>query len=107
MPSHTATPPPTGTMPSPSPTPSQPPAASVKIGVGSAHPIEIIAYGPWQCAQDYAWDVGHPVLAKPCQSTGSGIKLVGKMSALPGIQADVTLALLDARTGETVSGPTA
>ena len=28
-----------------------------------------------------------------------------EISALPGIQADVTLSLLDARTGEVVSGP--
>ncbi len=67
------------------------PAVGVTAGVGSAHPVEIVAYGPWQCAQDYTWDVGHPVLAKPCHSTGTGIKLVGKMSALPGVQTDVTV----------------
>jgi serine/threonine protein kinase len=81
------------------------PAIGVTVGVGSAHPVEIVAYGPWQCAQDYTWDLGHPVLAKPCHSTGTGIKLVGKMTGLPGIQTDVTVSLLDAQTGDVVSGP--
>jgi len=45
------------------------------------------------------------VLAKPCHATGTGIRLVGKMTALPGVQTDVTVSLLDARTGDVVSGP--
>jgi len=92
----------------PDPSASQPssrPAVGVSIGVGSARPVEIIAYGPWQCAPDYTWDVGHPVLAKPCHSTGTGIKLIGKMSGLPGVQTDVQVALVDAQSGDVVSGP--
>ena len=92
-------------LPSAGPSTTAQPAAGISIGVGSAHPVEIVAYGPWQCAEDYTWDVGHPVLAKPCHSTGAGIRLVGKMTALPGVQTDVTVSLLDAQTGDVVSGP--
>src|SRR5262249_1808414 len=95
----------TGPLPSaPASTPAQP-AAGVSVRGGSSHRVEIVAYGPWQCAPDYTWDVGHPVLAKPCHSTGTGIRLVGKMTGLPGVQTDVTVALLDAQTGDVVSGP--
>src|SRR6185437_4402044 len=80
-------------------------AAVDPFAPGSARPVEITAYGPWQCAADYTWDVGHPVLAKPCHSTGTGIKLIGKMSGLPGVQTDVQVALVDAQSGEVVSGP--
>jgi serine/threonine-protein kinase len=83
------------------------PAASVQLGTGGSgrrmRPDGV--YGPWQCPDTYSWDVGHPVLAKPCHSLGGGIRLIGHMQALPGVQADVTLTLLDVATGETAAGP--
>ncbi len=61
-------------------------------------------YGPWQCA-DYEYDTGHPVLAQPCYAIGGGIRVLGHVQALPGVEADVSLTLQDVDTGETVAGP--
>jgi serine/threonine-protein kinase len=70
-----------------------------------------VAFGPWQCADEYRWDPGHPVLAKPCFATASALKdggevrVIGHMQALPGVQADVSLTIEDAVSGERLVGP--
>jgi tRNA A-37 threonylcarbamoyl transferase component Bud32 len=63
------------------------------------------AFGPWRCGDDYTWDLGHPVLAKPCQSLGSAIRVLGMMEAMPGIQADFALSVRDASSDAVVAGP--
>ena len=60
--------------------------------------VEVEAYGPFQCKE--TWDVGHPVLATPCFATGPGIRVRGRLQAMPGVQADVTVYLEDAASGE-------
>jgi len=67
--------------------------------------VGVQAYGPWQCADNYQWDIGHPVLAKPCYAVGAGIRVIGHMQAVPGVQADVSLTIEDADSGETAAGP--
>jgi serine/threonine-protein kinase len=62
-------------------------------------------YGPLSCAPAYKWDVGHPAVAQPCHATGAAISLFGRLQALPGVQADVSLTLQDAASGRTVAGP--
>jgi serine/threonine-protein kinase len=83
-------------------------AGPVKARV-SAGPIRASAtaqvYGPWRCGDDYKWDVGHPVLARPCYSVGGSVRVVGQMQASPGVQADVSLAVHDAETDNVVAGP--
>jgi hypothetical protein len=64
-----------------------------------------IRFGPWRCGDDYEWDVGHPVLARPCHSLGGAIRVMGRVEAAPGVQTDVSLSVRDARTGEVVAGP--
>jgi len=86
------------------PSPSASGALSAGIAAGGRK-VEILAYGPWQCADAYTWDVGHPVIAKPCHAIGGGVRLTGHMEALPGVQADVSVTLVDAVTGEVISGP--
>jgi serine/threonine-protein kinase len=86
--------------------PAAQPGLKVRVGDPSSRPVEITAYGPWQCdGAEYQWDVGHPVLAKPCHANGGGVRLIGHLQALPGIQVDVTLSLVDAGTGEVLGGP--
>jgi serine/threonine protein kinase, bacterial len=63
------------------------------------------AYGPWQCGDKLTWDVGHPVLAWPCQSLGDTIRVIGHLSAAPGVRADVSLTVRDTQTKEVVAGP--
>jgi hypothetical protein len=70
-----------------------------KLGAGAR------AFGPWQCGQDYRWDIGHPVLAKPCFALGAQVRITGYMEAVPGVQADVSLTLEDVQTGRVVAGP--
>jgi serine/threonine-protein kinase len=65
----------------------------------------VAVYGPLRCTEAYVWDVGHPVLAMPCHATGPAIRLVGRMQAMPGVQADVSLSLHDADIGRLVAGP--
>jgi serine/threonine-protein kinase len=45
------------------------------------------------------------VLAKPCHATGGGVMLIAHMQALPGVQADVSVGLLDVATSNAVAGP--
>jgi serine/threonine protein kinase len=81
----------------------------LKINVGdptAAKSPETTGYGSYQCgSEEFTWDVGHPVIAKPCHALGPSVRVIGHMQALPGIQADVTLTLLDVATGQPVAGP--
>jgi serine/threonine-protein kinase len=90
------------------PTISAQPDPTARIGLPGAA-IEASLYGPYECPDQYVWDPGHPVLAKPCHAISvnarGGVRLLGRMQALPGVQADVVLTLEDADTGETVNGP--
>ena len=84
--------------------------AGAAVGVGgSAGAVRVQAgvrlFGPYQCTNDYQSDPGHPVLTKPCYAVGPGVRLIGHMEALPGVQADVSLSLQDVTTGETAAGP--
>jgi serine/threonine-protein kinase len=77
------------------------------VGV-TAGPGEVggsVEFGPWHCGEKYSWDLGHPVLAQPCHALGPSIRVAGEMEAAPGIQADIELAVHDARTDEIVAGP--
>jgi serine/threonine-protein kinase len=62
-------------------------------------------YGPWQCGDAYQWDIGHPALANPCYAVGGAIRVMGRMEATPGVQADVSLSVEDVGTGRRVAGP--
>src|SRR5262249_23082458 len=69
---------PSAATPAGSAAPSVSASASGLVRHGGS-PVAVVAYGPWQCADVYAWDLGHPVLAKPCHAIGSGIRLIGHM----------------------------
>jgi serine/threonine-protein kinase len=89
--------------------PTRPPAGRAPVDVGvSAGPgggkVEA-KFGPWRCGDQYDWDLGHPVLARPCHSVGSTVRVVGQMEAMPGIQADIALTLRDADSDEVLAGP--
>jgi hypothetical protein len=73
--------------------------------VGSGRAGASVRYGPWRCGDDYTWDLGHPVLAKPCHSLGDAVRVEGYMEAAPGVQADISLSVRDADTDEVVAGP--
>jgi len=64
-----------------------------------------VEFGPWRCGDDYTWDLGHPLLAKPCNSLGDAIRVLGMTEAMPGIQADLTLSVRDASSDAVVAGP--
>jgi serine/threonine-protein kinase len=81
-----------------------------RLGAGapthSAGPVEAIVWGAEQCADQYTWDLGHPLLAQPChQLSGTAIRMIGHTQALPSIQADVSISLVDAESGAVVDGP--
>jgi serine/threonine protein kinase, bacterial len=77
--------------------------ATASVGPGRAGAS--VAYGPWRCGDDYTWDLGHPVLAKPCHSLGDAVRIEGYMEAAPGVQADISLSVRDADTDEVAAGP--
>jgi serine/threonine-protein kinase len=90
------------------------PAASGAVTAGPAHAAVTVGpgtaggsveFGPWRCGDDYTWDLGHPVLAKPCNSLGDAIRVMGMTEAMPGIQADFTLSVRDASSDAVVAGP--
>jgi serine/threonine-protein kinase len=67
--------------------------------------VEAKVYGPLECSEEYMWDVGHPAVARPCHATGPGVRLVGRLQALPGLRTDVSLTLRDTKSGAVVGGP--
>ena len=76
------------------------PVAQPEAGAGAE-----VEFGPYECGEAFRWTVGHPVLAEPCHALGGEVRVIGRMEATPGVQADVTLRVLDARSGEVVAGP--
>ncbi|WP_433293140.1 serine/threonine-protein kinase [Actinoplanes sp. CA-030573] len=64
-----------------------------------------VQFGPWRCGDAYSWDVGHPVLARPCHAVGPSIRVMGQMEAAPGVQLDIALTVRDAKTREIAAGP--
>ncbi|GIE94945.1 serine/threonine-protein kinase [Paractinoplanes rishiriensis] len=64
-----------------------------------------VTFGPWRCGDAYSWDLGHPVLARPCHALGPQIRVLGQMEAAPGIQVDITLSLRDVGSNEVAAGP--
>lgn len=64
-----------------------------------------VTFGPWRCGDEYTWDLGHPVLARPCHSLGPTVRVLGQMEAFPGVQADVSMTVRDAKSDEIVAGP--
>jgi tRNA A-37 threonylcarbamoyl transferase component Bud32 len=77
----------------------------VGVSAGPGRAGGSVAFGPWRCGDEYTWDVGHPVLARPCHSLGDAVRVEGYMEAAPGVQADITLTIRDADTDEVVAGP--
>jgi serine/threonine-protein kinase len=75
------------------------------VSAGAGRAGGEVAFGPWQCGDEYSWNVGHPVLAKPCHAIGGAIRVVGHMEATPGVQADVSLSVRDAETDHVAAGP--
>jgi serine/threonine-protein kinase len=85
------------------------PTKAPKIGAeAEARPAKVgakVQFGPWRCGDAYSWDLGHPVLARPCQATGPSIRVMGQMEAAPGVQADISLTVRDVAGDEVVAGP--
>ena len=82
------------------------PEAGVTISAGAARVAAgAKLFGPYLCTTDYSYDPGHPVRTKPCYATGLGIRMIGHMQAVPGVQADISLTLQDVETGDTIAGP--
>ena len=79
--------------------------AGISVSAGPGQAGGEVTFGPWKCGDELSWDVGHPVLAKPCQSLGDAIRVAGHMRAAPGVQADVTLSVRDAETDRVMAGP--
>ncbi|MET0415905.1 MAG: serine/threonine-protein kinase [Actinoplanes sp.] len=77
--------------------------AGVSAGPGGGRAE--VAFGPWRCGDEYSWDVGHPVLARPCHALGPAVRSVAQIEAMPGVQADVSLTVRDASSDEIVAGP--
>jgi len=78
---------------------------TAEAGAGPAKAGAKVQFGPWRCGDAYSWDLGHPVLARPCQATGPSIRVMGQMEAAPGVQADISLTVRDAASDDVVAGP--
>ena len=79
--------------------------AGAEAEAGPARVGAKVQFGPWRCGDAYSWDLGHPVLARPCQATGPSIRVMGQMEAAPGVQADISLTVRDVASDEVVAGP--
>ncbi|MFI5896752.1 serine/threonine-protein kinase [Actinoplanes sp. NPDC051513] len=79
--------------------------AEAAATVGPAKAGAKARFGPWRCGDAYSWDLGHPVLARPCHAVGPSVRVMGQMEAAPGVQIDLSLTLRDAKTDELAAGP--
>jgi serine/threonine-protein kinase len=77
----------------------------IGVSAGSGKAGGEVAFGPWQCGDELSWNVGHPVLAKPCHAVGAAIRVVGHIEATPGVQADVSVSVRDVKTDRVAAGP--
>jgi serine/threonine protein kinase len=64
-------------------------------------------YGPWQCSQGFAFDLGSktPFGPKPCQMLGRDIRYQASLTAPGGATGSISISLQDAGSGHTVAGP--
>ncbi|WP_433361493.1 serine/threonine-protein kinase [Actinoplanes sp. CA-142083] len=79
--------------------------AEAAATVGPAKAGAKVQFGPWRCGDSYSWDLGHPVLARPCHAVGPSIRVMGQLEAAPGIQIDLALTVRDVKTDEVAAGP--
>ncbi|WP_432986140.1 serine/threonine-protein kinase [Dactylosporangium sp. CA-233914] len=108
-----AAPPPTVASPAPAAAPSRNPTAPRAEGNSAAPSLQpgaqvegSVIFGPWICADGYTWDLGHPLLARPCHALATDrVRMIGHMQGIPGVQADVTLSVLDVDSGRPADGP--
>jgi serine/threonine protein kinase len=82
------------------------------LGNGTLQPSErglapaTSVWGPWQCGDKLIVDLAHGVQVQTCHTTSAdAVRMIGHMTALPGVQADVTMSVVDADTGEPADGP--
>ncbi|WP_240670349.1 serine/threonine-protein kinase [Actinoplanes solisilvae] len=80
-----------------------PAGVGASAGAGGAR-VEA-GFGEWRCGDQYEWDLGHPVLGRPCHALGASVRVVGQIEAMPGIQLDVSLTVRDAAGDEVLAGP--
>ncbi|MER7280592.1 serine/threonine-protein kinase [Dactylosporangium sp. NPDC000244] len=63
------------------------------------------AFGPYVCGEQYTWDIGHPALGKPCHALAADrVRIIGHMQSIPGVQADISMSILDVGSGRTADG---
>jgi serine/threonine protein kinase, bacterial len=81
------------------------PGVSAGVSAGPVQAGAKVEFGPWHCGDEYSWTLGHPVLARPCHAEGPAVRVMGQIEAAPGIQADVSMTVRDAKSDEVVAGP--
>jgi serine/threonine-protein kinase len=64
-------------------------------------------YGPWQCSQGFAFDLGSktPLGPKPCQMLGRDIRYQASLTAPGGATGSISISLQDAGSGRAVASP--
>jgi serine/threonine-protein kinase len=74
---------------------------------GRAPQPEARPYGPWQCSQGFAFDLGSktPLGPQPCQMLGRDIRYRASLTAPGGATGSISISLQDAGSGRTVAGP--
>jgi serine/threonine-protein kinase len=90
------------------------PSSSVRATHPAARPAadrtaqpEAKPYGPWQCSQGFAFDLGSktPLAPRPCQMLGRDIRYQASLTAPGGATGSISISLQDAGSGHTVAGP--
>ncbi|MFC7272529.1 serine/threonine-protein kinase [Paractinoplanes rhizophilus] len=79
--------------------------AGAAASAGPARAGGKVQFGPWRCGDSYSWDLGHPVLARPCYAIGPSVRVLGEMEAAPGVQIDLAMTIRDVRTDQVAAGP--
>ncbi|WP_328460543.1 serine/threonine protein kinase [Actinoplanes sp. NBC_00393] len=64
-------------------------------------------YGPWQCSQNFVFDVATrtPLGPRPCHSVGRDVQFQASLTAPAGGRGRIEVRLEEARTGRTVGSP--
>ncbi|MEV6301451.1 serine/threonine-protein kinase [Actinoplanes sp. NPDC051861] len=85
-----------------------PRAKSKKVASTRSPVPEAKPYGPWQCSQNFVFDLPSrtPLGPRSCHSIGRDVQFQASLTAPAGGKGRIEVRLQDAGTGRTVAGPT-
>jgi hypothetical protein len=77
------------------------PAANGSRPPAATPPVESTQ---WMCTER-RWSLGHPAVGQACHAIGTDVQVLGTLSAVSGVRANIEMSVENADTGATAAGP--